>query len=581
MACITSSPVLPAIWSGRATPGPGPAARRCRISCSWASQVSRLSFALMGCSITVAYAFIVDTIKGMSPVTTASNPTTTAVKPQGCTNLKLRQLMRRVAQHYDNEVGKSGLKGTQYSLLSYVVKLGPIRAVDLAAEMKVSTSTLSRNLQPLVAAGWLVAGEHPCGGGRAGPAVPVAGVLHQVQLGQQGVGPVAFAALRRVVHRQLDAAGVDAHGFTQVETGARQPAVGVGQGDAVDAERCGRVLGQAGGEALELAGDRGFGGRMQLPDLLAALGVFFAQCPHVALAQAFHQLFDLELAEMAPQQQDALALVRGLEDEGAGKGQQTECENIHGETGAQKACSVVTAHGAGCAGFKSLVNTADTLSKDHASAVAVQQRKWRCFRYRRNPGPNHAFNPSTAHERLLIRPFWPRGRRLRRGGRALDPVVRRAGGAAVREHRVARRGPGLERPAVRAGDHRTAVPVPPARACAHAAAGRSRAGGPAAGGANRSPAAGLDGQLARCDLCEGPAGVLPAGQPGDRAHGRQGRDADAGFAGPGSAARRTGRQDLGGRAPHHARGPYRDPGVRGRYQRRSAHLQFDQGPLAR
>lgn len=77
------------------------------------------------------------------------------VKPQGCTNLKLRQLMRRVAQHYDAEVGKSGLKGTQYSLLSYVCKLGPIRAVDLAREMKVSPSTLSRNLQPLIAAGWL------------------------------------------------------------------------------------------------------------------------------------------------------------------------------------------------------------------------------------------------------------------------------------------------------------------------------------------------------------------------------------------------------------------------------------------
>lgn len=76
-------------------------------------------------------------------------------RPQGCTNLKLRQLMRRVAQHYDAEVGKTGLKGTQYSLLSYVVKLGPIRAVDLAEAMRVSTSTLSRNLQPLVAAGLL------------------------------------------------------------------------------------------------------------------------------------------------------------------------------------------------------------------------------------------------------------------------------------------------------------------------------------------------------------------------------------------------------------------------------------------
>jgi DNA-binding MarR family transcriptional regulator len=78
-----------------------------------------------------------------------------STQPQGCTNLKLRQLMRRVAQHYDAEVGKTGLRGTQYSLLSYVVKLGPIRPVDLAAAMKVQASTLTRNLQPLVAAGWL------------------------------------------------------------------------------------------------------------------------------------------------------------------------------------------------------------------------------------------------------------------------------------------------------------------------------------------------------------------------------------------------------------------------------------------
>lgn len=78
------------------------------------------------------------------------------VKPQGCTNLKLRQLMRRVAAHYDTEVGKTGLKGTQYSLLSYVLKLGPVRPADLAAEMRVSPSTLTRNLRPLADAGWVV-----------------------------------------------------------------------------------------------------------------------------------------------------------------------------------------------------------------------------------------------------------------------------------------------------------------------------------------------------------------------------------------------------------------------------------------
>lgn len=82
----------------------------------------------------------------------------TAVKPQGCTNLKLRQLMRRVAQLYDAEVGKTGLKTTQYSLLSYVCKLGPVRPVDLAHAIRMDASTLSRNLRPLVAAGWIEMG---------------------------------------------------------------------------------------------------------------------------------------------------------------------------------------------------------------------------------------------------------------------------------------------------------------------------------------------------------------------------------------------------------------------------------------
>jgi DNA-binding MarR family transcriptional regulator len=79
----------------------------------------------------------------------------TAVKPQGCTNLKLRQLMRRVAQHYDAELGKTGLRVTQYSLLSYVARLGPIRPVDLAAAIKAQASTLTRNLRPLIDAGYL------------------------------------------------------------------------------------------------------------------------------------------------------------------------------------------------------------------------------------------------------------------------------------------------------------------------------------------------------------------------------------------------------------------------------------------
>ena len=79
-------------------------------------------------------------------------------KPVGCSNFKLRQLLRQVNQLYDLELAKSGLKTTQYSLLSHLVKLGPIRPGELAAAMRLDASTLTRNLQPLQAAGWLTVG---------------------------------------------------------------------------------------------------------------------------------------------------------------------------------------------------------------------------------------------------------------------------------------------------------------------------------------------------------------------------------------------------------------------------------------
>jgi DNA-binding MarR family transcriptional regulator len=81
--------------------------------------------------------------------------TKTQTGPRGCTNFKLRQLVRRVSQLYDQELAKAGLKTTQYSLLSHVQKLGPIRPGDLAAAMTMDASTLTRNLKPLIAAGWL------------------------------------------------------------------------------------------------------------------------------------------------------------------------------------------------------------------------------------------------------------------------------------------------------------------------------------------------------------------------------------------------------------------------------------------
>lgn len=86
------------------------------------------------------------------------NASATTAQPRGCTNLKLRQLSRAVTRHYDAYVAKTGLKNTQYSLLSHVVLLGPIQPVELARRMKLEASTLTRNLRPLVAQGWVEVG---------------------------------------------------------------------------------------------------------------------------------------------------------------------------------------------------------------------------------------------------------------------------------------------------------------------------------------------------------------------------------------------------------------------------------------
>lgn len=82
------------------------------------------------------------------------NSATTA--PGGCTNFKTRQLSRLLSRHYDAELARAGLKTTQYSLLAHVLRLGPLAPGELARHMGLDASTLTRNLQPLLASGWLL-----------------------------------------------------------------------------------------------------------------------------------------------------------------------------------------------------------------------------------------------------------------------------------------------------------------------------------------------------------------------------------------------------------------------------------------
>ncbi len=92
------------------------------------------------------------------PSVTQASPAVPSATPRGCSNFKLRQATRLVSRHYDHYVADAGLKTSQYSLLSHVATLGPVRPADLAARMGLEPSTLTRNLQPLVAQGWVEVG---------------------------------------------------------------------------------------------------------------------------------------------------------------------------------------------------------------------------------------------------------------------------------------------------------------------------------------------------------------------------------------------------------------------------------------
>lgn len=71
----------------------------------------------------------------------------------GCSCFRIRRLARRVTQLYDRVLAPSGLRVTQFSLLSHLLKHGALGMGPLAHALDMDRTTLTRNLKPLVDAG--------------------------------------------------------------------------------------------------------------------------------------------------------------------------------------------------------------------------------------------------------------------------------------------------------------------------------------------------------------------------------------------------------------------------------------------
>jgi DNA-binding MarR family transcriptional regulator len=67
----------------------------------------------------------------------------------------LRQASRAVSRLYDAELRGVGLRTTQYSLLRHLQHFGAVRQRDLGALTSLDETTLTRNLRPLLDAGWV------------------------------------------------------------------------------------------------------------------------------------------------------------------------------------------------------------------------------------------------------------------------------------------------------------------------------------------------------------------------------------------------------------------------------------------
>jgi DNA-binding MarR family transcriptional regulator len=72
-----------------------------------------------------------------------------------CTCFRLRRAARQVSQIYDHELAAVGLSLNEYSILRHAERGSHCQLGELADSLGMERTTLTRNLKPLLEAGWL------------------------------------------------------------------------------------------------------------------------------------------------------------------------------------------------------------------------------------------------------------------------------------------------------------------------------------------------------------------------------------------------------------------------------------------
>jgi DNA-binding MarR family transcriptional regulator len=95
-------------------------------------------------------------VTGMGAMTSTAITSTT--NPAACNCLALRQAARHLTQFYDKQLTGTGVRATQYSILSRLDRRGPMTINALAAELVMDRTTLGRNIRPLQRDGLIAIG---------------------------------------------------------------------------------------------------------------------------------------------------------------------------------------------------------------------------------------------------------------------------------------------------------------------------------------------------------------------------------------------------------------------------------------